>query len=275
MKTIRELFFLGKAHLEKSAVEQPRQSMERLLMHHLNITRLELYMDFDRPLKETEVSAIRTSLGRRSRGEPIAYIEGQTTFLDCSITLSPQALIPRPETEWIVETIINELKNQNLKGKALFDIGTGTGCIAIALKKHLPDLAVYASDITLLPLALENAKANDVEITFYQGDLLAPYPLQPDYIVANLPYIGANEPLCREVKDFEPHHALFSGPDGLDHFCRLKATLPQRPFKLWLEIGESQGRAVQEIFGAGSLTQDYGGKDRLFSLENAPIKEVL
>jgi len=244
-------------------------------MHHLNLSRLELYMDFDRPLKEHEVSAIRSSLARRSRGEPIAYIEGATSFLGCEIALSPEALIPRPETEWIVETIIKELDGQDLKGKALFDIGTGTGCIAIALKKHLPDLAVYASDITLLPLALKNAKANRVEITFLEGDLLEPFTLQPDFIIANLPYIGTNESLSREVTDYEPHRALFSGADGLDHFSRLSTQLPKGPFKLWLEIGAGQGKAIQEIFNGGTLTQDYGGKDRLFSLENASVKEVL
>lgn len=275
MKTIREIFFLGKAHLEKVNIEQPKQSMERILMHHLCLTRLELYMDFDRPLKEDEVSAVRKSLARRSRGEPVAYIEGETTFLGCQIALSKEALIPRPETEWIVERIINELKDQDLKGKTLFDIGTGTGCIAIALKKHLPELELYASDITLLPLAVENAKANDVQITFLEGDLLDPFPPQPDFIVANLPYIATEEPLSREVRDFEPHRALFSGPDGLDHYRRLKAQLPKSTFKLWLEIGMAQGAAIQEIFGKGNLLSDYGGKDRLFSLENAPVKEVL
>lgn len=275
MKTIGELFFLGRAYLDKAGIEQPKQSMERILMHHLGLDRLALYMNFEELLDQEAVHAIRQSLSRRSRGEPMAYIEGKTHFMECTIKLSREALIPRPETEWIVDQIIQELNQQNLKGKTLFDIGTGTGCMAIALKKHLPDLTVYASDIMLLPLAQENAEVNSVHITFLEGDLLAPYQIQPDYIVANLPYIGENEPLSREVMDFEPHRALFSGLDGLDHYRRLQKQLPDRQVKLWLEISDSQGPAMQEIFGKGDLVKDYGGKIRLFSLENVPVKEVL
>lgn len=281
MKSIRELFFLGIDHLEKEHIEAPRRSMEHLLCHFLKLDRMELYMQFDRPLVENEIAAIRSGLKRRAKGEPTAYIEGSLSFMGCDIKVTPAALIPRPETEWIAEEIIKELKNIDLKGKILFDIGTGSGCLAIAIKKHLPDLDVYASDVSTeaLLLAQENAALNQAPITFLEGDLLAPYKnLKPDFIVANLPYIATQDEISREVSDFEPTTALFSGPDGLDHYRALEKQIQalEAPLKIWLEIGNSQGPAINKLFnGCGSLFLDYAGHSRLFSLEKALVKEVL
>lgn len=277
MKTVRELFFPGVDYLEKHGIEAPRRSMESLLMHRLHMERMELFMSFDKPLSEDEVAAVRADLKRRGAGEPLAYIEGKCEFLGCHLTLSPAVLIPRPETEWITDTIIHKLKKLDLSNKILLDIGTGSGCIAIALKKHLPALAVYASDISpqALEIARANAHRNGTEVHFLEGDLLAPFKGKTaDFIIANLPYIGTLETISAEVSNFEPHTALYSGADGLDHYRALAREVDPMTV-LWLEIGPSQGSALIELFGGGTITADYAGHPRLFSLEKALVKEVL
>ncbi len=143
----------------------------------MKVPRLQLYMDFERPLNQPELDLCRARLVRRGKGEPLQYIRGEIEFLDCLIKLTPAVLIPRQETEILVDKIIGRLKRQELSGKILWDVCCGSGCIGIALKKKFPTLQVVLSDLSseALQVARENAQANGVDVSFMQGDLLNPF----------------------------------------------------------------------------------------------------
>jgi len=289
MKSIKELFQASCDYLEKKGISQSKKEVEYLFMRGLKKGRLELYMDFEKPLSSEELAPIREMLKKRGEKTPIAYIEGSLEFLDCELEVSPDVLIPRPETELLAEKIVDELKGRDLKGKTLWDIGTGSGCLAISIKKRLDTLyspkssdhegcglRVIASDISskALDIARSNAKKNKVEITFLEGDLFDVFsekarnqePLKSllkeakvDFIVSNPPYIGTTEPVCSQVKDQEPALALFAGIDGLDIYRRLASSLHQYVHaqgKVWLEIGYTQGESVKKLFTESSTTPD-------------------
>jgi release factor glutamine methyltransferase len=229
---------------------------------------MDLYMDFERPLQEGEIAASRPLLKRLGQGEPWEYIVGKTEFYGCEIGVSPAVLIPRPETEQLVDILVKRLKGTEV----VWDICCGSGCIGIALKKALPELTVVLSDISLAAVALaeENGRRNGVEVEVRQGDLFGPFAgEQCDFLVANPPYIAEGEEPPHSVVGFEPKGALFGGSDGLSFYRRFAEALPRfvkRGF--WCEIGASQGGEVRKIFGKGEILQDWSGKDRFFFLEN-------
>ncbi len=262
MKTIGELV----------KCTQPRRLIEDLLAHVLGLKRIELYMQFDRPLIESELEQLRTLWKRAVRGEPVQYVMGEVEFLGCRLKVDKRALIPRQETE-ILADYVAKMAPQG----TLWDICCGSGCLGIALKKKFPTLHVVLSDISsdALELARENAQRNEVDVTFLQGDLLAPFEgLQADWVVCNPPYIsqGAYAELDPSVRNFEPVGALVGGERGTEFYERLAAQLP--PFlaaqaKVCLEIGFDQGEALKNIFNWGSQTlqKDWSGRDRFFFLE--------
>lgn len=302
MKSTKEIFQASCEYLEKKGISSAKKEVEYLFMRALKKRRLELYMDFEKPLSNEELEPLRKMLKKRGEKTPLAYIEGSIEFLDCELDVTPDVLIPRPETELLAEKITDELKEQNLDGRVLWDIGTGSGCLAIAIKKRLSSLKVIASDICskALDVARSNAKKNGVDITFLEGDLFNVFsekvrekePLKSllkegkvDFIVSNPPYIGTQEAISSEVKDKEPKRALFAGVDGLDIYRRLALDLHHyiHPHgKVWLEIGYTQGQSVKKLFTESSplpsnsphwehflLEKDYAGWDRFFSLERA------
>lgn len=250
---------------------------EEVLGAALNIKRLQLYLEFERPLTEPELERCREFLRRRVKREPIEYILGQVEFYHCQIDLSKDVLIPRQETEQLVDKIVRELKKCDLKEKILWDICTGSGCIGIALKKHLPDLRVCLSDISpeALALAKHNAEKNGVEVSVAQGDLLSAFPGQKcHFFVCNPPYVSTVEypGLEPEVRDWEPKLALVGGELGLDCYRRLAEELPGHLYpgaKGWFEIGKGQGKSLLELFKGwrAKVELDYAGTDRFFSLE--------
>lgn len=246
----------------------------------LNIGRMQLYVEFDRPLTDLELDQCRKKLARRAKGEPLQYIKGDVQFYDCLIKVTPAVLIPRQETEILVDKIAKQLAGQSLQGKTLWDLCCGSGCIGIALKKQFPELNVVLSDLSseALAIAQENAHLNKVEVSFLKGDLLAPfYGQKADFFVCNPPYIAANElPLLDvEVRDYEPHQALIAGTSGLEFYQRLALGLKDvlnAHAKVWFELGKGQGEMVREMFlGApwksSRVEQDWSGHDRFFFLE--------
>jgi release factor glutamine methyltransferase len=256
--------------LRRSGIQDPLREAEWLLANLLGISRGELYLQQGIVVPTQEW---QKKIELRSQRVPLAYILGSVPFLDCMISVSPDVLIPRPETELLADKIIQELEGKDLERKVLFDVCTGSGCLAIALKKHLPDLTVIASDISnkALAKAQENAQNNGVQISFLQGDLLAPFFQKADFVVSNPPYIAKKEflDLEPEVKK-EPIGALVSGPTGLEMYQRLARELPDYlnvPAKIWLEIGSDQGEEIQKIFNGGRVEKDYSLHDRFFSLE--------
>jgi len=275
LKTIQEVIQLSTSYLRERKVEPARRSAEELLSHLLKMKRIDLYLQFDRPVEEKELSILREQLKRVAKGEPLEYVTGEVEFCGCTIQVDPRVLIPRPETEILAEWIVKKVK-----GKVLWDVCTGSGYIGISLKKALPHLEVFLSDISseALEMAKTNAVKNGVEVSFLLGDLFAPFTgLSADAVVCNPPYISDKEYLeiDASVRDFEPKRALVGGERGTEFYERLAAELP--PYlksggQLFLEIGAAQGEAVKKIFQRSpwtraELLQDWSGKDRFFFLE--------
>lgn len=280
MKTLLEVLNLSTDFLKAKKISNPRRQAEELLADALNTSRLQLYLEFERPLVEAELEVCRKFLARRASGEPLQYIKGEVEFSDCRFNVNKSVLIPRQETEILVEKIAKELNRLGTRGKVLWDVCCGSGCIGISLKKKFPELRVLLSDISreALVLAKANAVKNGVEVECFEGDLLMPFAGQKcDYFVCNPPYISQAEfeGLDREVKGFEPEKALVGGVTGLEFYERLARELPQvltRSGRGWFEMGKGQGDAILKMFLAKPWVncryeQDWSGHDRFFFLE--------
>lgn len=278
---IQEVILLSADYLESKGIDQARLQAEHLVATMLGMKRLDLYMNFDRPVNEEELAACREALKRRGQGEPLCYIEGTVDFYGCTFEVNPHVLIPRPETEILVDKIVSKCKKIALKGKKLWDICSGSGCIGISLKKEFPDLDVTLVDISdeAIQVAKMNAQKNDVEVETLCGDLFAPlHNQQADFIVCNPPYISKKEfnELSSEVKNWEPHQALLAGDTGLEFYSKIAEEIKKylKPGGYaWFELGAGQGNAVYELFKRHQLNslcveKDWAGHDRFFSLEN-------
>ena len=281
MRTILEVLNLSTDYLQKKGMQSAKRQAEELIGEALKVGRMGLYMQFDRPLTDSELDLCRGWLKRRGEGEPLQYISGQVEFFDCQIKVTPAVLIPRQETEILVDKIVKKLAACSLADKELWDVCCGSGCIGIALKKRFPELRVVLSDLSpaALEIAKENARQNQVEVEFLQGDLLAPFSgRHVDFVVSNPPYVTDKEFLSleTEVRVHEPRLALVSGESGVEFYQRLANDLPaflKSQGKAWFEIGDGQGKAVQQIFLAvgfqGCAVEcDWSGRERFFSLEN-------
>jgi release factor glutamine methyltransferase len=284
MRTILEILNLSTSYLKENGVDHARRQAEELVSEALGISRIDLYLEHDRPLAEAELNRTRSWLKRRAKGEPLAYIVGSVQFFGCQIQVTPQVLIPRQETEILVDLVAKKLKECSkecsLEGKVLWDICCGSGCLGISLKKTFPDLKIVLSDLShsALAVAKQNAHSNQQDVEFLQGDLLNPFEgRKADFIICNPPYVaeGEVEQLDREVRQFEPHLALIGGVTGVEFYERLANDLPHYLFpraKVWLEIGHDQGNTIQKLFKGSywknSFVQnDWSGKERFFSLE--------
>lgn len=281
MKTIQEALLLSSEFLSKKGITNPRREAEEILSEGLGLKRLDLYLSYDRPVMDIELEKCRVLLARRGKGEPIQYIRGSVDFFGCELLVTPSVLIPRQETEILVDLAAKFLKTQDLDGKVLWDVCCGSGCIGLALKKKFPKLEVFLSDqsSSALSVAKENAEKNQLEVHFFEGDLFSPFQNQKcDFFVCNPPYISEDEflTLQREVKDFEPKEALIAPNEGLGFYQRIATDLHKyinSKGRAWLEIGHQQGKAVNKIFTEASWThcnveKDWAGHDRFFSLEN-------
>lgn len=281
MKTIREVLGLSSKYFEEREISNARREAEDMLCDVLDLKRIALYMDLDRPLTADELGQCRERLLRRAKGEPLAYIHGAVDFADCTLTVTPAVLIPRQETEILVEKIASTLKELDLQDKILWDICCGSGCIGIALKKRFPELTVELSDLSAdaVAIAKANALKNNVDVTIHQGDLLVPFAGRKcHFFVCNPPYIAAEEyaTLSREVRDHEPRLALVAADEGLAYYQRLAHELPpvlHTGGKVWFEIGYQMGERLSQIFACAFwkkcfVEKDWAGHDRFFFLEN-------
>lgn len=276
MKSIQEILKLSEKYLQERGVKNSKRVAEDVVSSALSLKRMDLYLNFDRPLHEPEIERCREYLKRRAKGEPLQYIIGEVEFLNTKIKVSPAVLIPRQETEILASMIIEELSALDLKGKVLWDICTGSGCLAISISKALPDLKLFASDISrdALLIAQENAKNASVEVNFLEGDLLNPFKgMKADFIVCNPPYVSEDEyPLLeREVKEFEPKLSLVAKEGGLEFYQRLHTDLASHLLPhsiIWLEIGSLQGLQIQEIFQEkpSKILKDWSGLDRFIKI---------
>jgi release factor glutamine methyltransferase len=280
---------------EKQGIESPRLTIELLLAHLLKKKRLDLYLEFERELDDPTLEKLREMVKRRAAGEPLQYITGETEFCGLKLRVDKRVLIPRPETELLVETVAERLKGKpsqagNLVPPSLpvtshqspitiIDVGTGSGCIAVALATKLPQSAIWATDVSeeALEVARANATLHKVgkNVRFFKSDLLEALPnsLRADAIVSNPPYVADGEvvKLPKEVRDFEPVRALAAGEDGLKVIRRLvtnaKRFLSPSGF-VALEIGAGQRAAVAELFGnedyvVSEVVKDLQGHERV------------
>ncbi len=260
-------------YLAERGVENPRLNAEHLLAHALGLKRMELYLQFDRGLTETERAPLRDLVKRRGIREPLQHILGTAEFHGRSFLCDKRALVPRPETEQLVEIALEIAKTK--PAPAILDIGTGSGVIPLTLALELPAATIHTTDLSpdALALAAENAARHQLtdRVTLHQADLLPPGDNKFDLIVANLPYIPADEipSLSPEVRQ-DPVTALDGGPDGLDLIRRLIDTAPDRLAPggaLLLEIGAGQADATKALLTARkfrdiSLRPDYSNIPR-------------
>jgi|694.fasta_scaffold115699_3 release factor glutamine methyltransferase len=278
--SLLEILNLSIEYLQRKGIAQPRRQAQDLICDTLGMERMQLYMEYDRPLMEKELELLRENLARRARGEPLQYIHGEVKFFECNLLVTPDVIIPRQETELLVEKIVAQLQQEDLQNKILLDLCAGSGAIGIALKKKFPLLKVILSDISpkALAIASENGKRNGVEVEFLEGDLLAPFEgRKAHYLVCNPPYISEQEfPLLQpEVRNYEPKTALVAGPTGYEIYTRL--TNEMKPYlvpgaKIWFEIGAGQGEGIKRLFQAPwwkrmEVESDLAGHDRFFFLE--------
>ncbi len=254
-------------------IDSPRLDAELLLADTLDLDRVGLYLNFERPLQAGELAAYREQVRRRAGHEPLAYILGRTEFWSLPFKVTPAVLIPRPDTELLVELALPLLTG----AARVLDVGTGSGALAIALAHERPELLVTAIDLSAAALAVaaENACRNAVaeRIDFVPGDL-ATLPGGPfELMVANPPYIPSGDlaTLMPEVRDFEPHLALDGGADGLAAYralARQAGTVLAPGGWLLVEVGIGQAAAVQELFASAGLTEilvtrDLAGVERV------------
>jgi release factor glutamine methyltransferase len=262
--TTRRLLAWTTEHFTRRGIDSPRLSAEMLLAHVLGSTRLRLYIDPDRPATDLERAAFRELVERAARHEPVDYLVGLAPFFSLLLQVNPRVLIPRPSTETIVAHVIEHARrNPGFRAPRIADVGTGSGAIAIALAKNMPECRVIATDISpeALALAGANARACGVaeRIDLRPGDLLAPLAGERlHYLVSNPPYISDAEwaQVAPNVKDYEPVLALRGGSDGLKFLRPLIAQAAlylQRPGQLVLEIAASQKAAVLELAAAAGL----------------------
>ena len=253
---------LAHATAQLAASPELRESAARdalaLLLHTLGITRAQFYADPDREITPTEQAAYEAAVARRLKNEPMQYITGEQEFYGLALRVTPAVLIPRPETEYLVEAVLTEMKA--VAEPSILDVGTGSGAIAIALAHHLRHAKIIATDISpaALAVARENAARHDTNIRFVESDLLAALPDQTfDAIVSNPPYVPESDRriLHPQVRDWEPANALFapvvSGKD--DGLAIYRLLIPQARAALVpngllaVEIGHGQRDAVAEL----------------------------
>jgi release factor glutamine methyltransferase len=262
--------------LTQADVDAPRLTAEVILAHALALTRSQLLARSDVALTPDQLARFQIDLDRLVKGEPLAYVVGHREFYDLDLITDERALIPRPETECLIEKAINLFEAH--PHPVMVDVGTGSGAIAVTLAKHLPSALVIATDLSpdAIDLARSNARRHDVEarIDFRVGSLLQPINEQIDLIAANLPYIDDKDwPfLARTIRGHEPRMAFLGGPDGLElirEFLRDAPRCLKPQGAILMEIGAYHGDNVssiaQQYFPQAhiSIEPDYAGLDRL------------
>lgn len=272
MATIKSALTDAKARLSVSSTTDGLDA-QVLLCEVLNVNRAYLLAHPERELTPSETARYEAFISRREQGEPVAYILGYRGFYDREFKVTPDVLIPRPETELLLEGALAFAQGHQIT--TAVDVGTGSGALVVTFAALVPSIEVHAVDVSAgaLAVAQDNAAVHGVEITFWQGDLLTPLienGVKVDLIMANLPYIASDEVPTLEVSRYEPTLALDGGADGLALIRRLLAQAPQvmRPGGLMLlEIGADQGTAMHELVPNATIVQDYAGFDRIVRVE--------
>ena len=268
-------------HFTSKKIPEPRLSAELLLAKVLNMKRIDLYLQFERILSAKERDRYREYVKRRVKREPVQYILGETEFYGFPFKVTPDVIVPRPETELIVEAVLGSIKSLKNLSLKILDIGTGSGCIAVSLAKLLPDCNIWAIEMSTaaLDVARTNADLNEVTIHFIEGDIfkdVSSIPTRFDIIVSNPPYVALSDlyELEPEVRDFEPKEALFAGEDGLEFYKKFMDVIPDllnKDGRIFLEIGYDQSDKLEELYSKAKFKvefkKDYNQINRILILE--------
>lgn len=275
--TVREIKERTEAFFESKGVSEARLDTDVLIAHVLHLKRLELYLDMDRPLTESQLAALRPLVKRRANREPLQYILGTVEFYGMELKVDKRALIPRHETEELVDRVVKQLHEAP---ERILDLGTGSGALALAFVREYPEANVDAVDVSssALSLARENAQSLGLEsrIQFHEGSWFAPLGSgknQYDLIVSNPPYLTPKEMATAEpeVTAHEPHAALVSGEDGLDAIREIFSEVGQflKAEALFaLETGIGQQADLDALSTAANLEgkhyKDFSGRPRFY-----------
>jgi release factor glutamine methyltransferase len=277
MLTVLEIIKKTTDFFATRGIENPRLNAELLVGHGLGLARMQLYLQFERPLAEAELEKIRPLVRRRGQREPLQYIVGETEFAGLKLKTDRRALIPRPETELLVEWLT--VPDERPAPRSVLDLGTGTGAIALALARHFPAAAVTAVDLSdeALALAAENAERTALtgRVRWLKSDWFSALPNETfDLIVGNPPYLSTAETAAAEpeVRDHEPVSALTSGEDGMNALRTILADAPKHLAPtglLALETGIAHHETLREIaaragFSRTESRQDLTKRDRFF-----------
>lgn len=261
----------GTSYFRQKRIDSPRLTIELMLTHVLGLKRFDLYMQFDRPLVETELEKLRGMVKRRAAYEPLQYILEEAEFHGRTFKVRPGVLIPRPETELLVDEALRRTRSLRC-----LDVGTGSGCIAVTVALERPETEVVAIDVSeeALQIAQENAQSLGAErVEFRQIDFLSDESLGSlgsfDLIISNPPYVSGGEvsELQIEIRDHEPHIAVSDGADGLTfyrRFAAVGASMLRRDGEIFLELGYGMADAVGKMFEqAGFHVDIYTDFDRI------------
>jgi release factor glutamine methyltransferase len=270
--TVLEVLKLASDHFQKHGSDSARLDAEVLLAHVLGLRRLDLYLKFDRPLSEAELVRYRSLTAKRAKGEPVAYLVGHKEFMGLDFIVTPAVLVPNPDTEVLVQRAV-EIAREAGRSLRMADVGTGSGCIAIAIAHYAANVEVVASDVSgdALEVAARNVAAHGLggRIQLVCGDLMAPLTGSFDLVCANLPYVAAGSALAPEVVA-QPARALYADRGGSALVTRLLAEAPARlnPGGRALaevdpSIAATAAEAAGKNFAGHRIHSDLGGHQRV------------
>ncbi len=270
--TIVEVLKLSTDYLKKHGSESARLDAEVLLAHALGLRRLDLYLKFDKPLHDPELSAYRALVARRGKGEPVAYLVGHKEFMGLDFEVTPGVLVPNPDTEVLVQRAV-AIARETEGPVRVADVGTGSGCIAIAVAHYAPNTEAWASDISpeALAVAARNVARHGLveRVHLQQGDLMGGVAREFDLVCANLPYVASGARLPAEVTA-QPARALYADEGGAALVRRLLAEAPARLLpggRVLAEIDPAIAATMSELaardFSGQRIHRDAGGRERV------------
>lgn len=288
---LKEILDRTTAFFKEKKLDSPRLDAEILLSYGLGMSRIDLYLKHDQPIKESELEKLREIVRRRSQGEPVAYILGEKGFFGETFFVGPEVLIPRPETELLVEAVLSWQKKSEISNPTILDLGCGSGCIGLSLLKQIPQAKMLAVDISAPAIRTAQKNAENLGVHersfWFQQDAfncentMAEFKKnladRIDILVANPPYIDPNDvEIDSHVKKFEPSTALFSDENGLKHlknWSALYSNYLSNKSIVMMEIGYNQGNEIKnhfekiKNFDVISVDKDLSGKDRFIRAE--------